>query len=202
MQNNFLRHIDINTFQSTPNLKVINLANNKLSFLDNEGYLEGGPRHHDDFGDYSPLRHCLKLEKINLSNNSITDIFADWRLNMLRLNILNLSHNALQSLIFQSVVFIPSQSREIDVRHNKISVIDLRGAESWATQNQNESKDNKRQKWLLEGNPLQCDCYNYHFLRYLEKQVSPEVRIPKRTFNHLSSKTEFSGRSGIYYLIK
>ena len=176
MSNNFLRHVDINTFQSTPNLKVINLANNKLSFLDNEGYLEGGPRHHDAFGDYSPLRHCLKLEKINLSNNSITDIFADWRLNMLRLSILNLSHNALQSLIFQSVVFIPSQSREIDVRHNKISVIDLRGAESWATQNQNESKDNKRQKWLLEGNPLQCDCYNYHFLRYLEKQVAPEVR--------------------------
>ncbi|KAK3924767.1 Protein toll [Frankliniella fusca] len=174
MQNNGLRHVHINAFPSTCKLKVLNWANNKLSFLDQEGYTEGGPRIHSEFGDNSPLKSCIHLTKIDLFNNSIPFIFADWRLTMPQLNFLNLSHNALQAVHLLSDAFVPPHNRVIDIRHNKISEVDLNGAEAWALLQQKDPYS-QRSRWLLDGNPLACNCSNYDFLRYLNKEIAAEV---------------------------
>lgn len=167
MQNNILQYIDINTFPKNSNLKVINLSNNKLSFNEEEEsklFLQ----------DNSPLVNCGKLEKIDLSNNSITYIFGDWRILMPNLKVLNLSHNALQAIDFLADAF--THSIEIDVRHNKISIVNLSGAEAWAKMQNPKQGNDKRQKWLLDGNPLSCNCSSYDFLRYIERNIAPEVR--------------------------
>ncbi|KAJ1529155.1 hypothetical protein ONE63_005964 [Megalurothrips usitatus] len=175
MQNNNLRHIVKSTFPSRCTLETLNLANNKMSFLTKDGYTEGDLEAYDAFGNYSPLRNCENLKELNLSNNSISYIFTDWRLNMMNLSRLNISHNAFEKINFHVDAFPSVRNCEIDIRHNKISVFNLVLAESWAKDNYKNSVDGKVQKWLLEGNPLSCNCSNYNFFTYMEKRVAPEL---------------------------
>lgn len=171
LQNNALRTISVSTFPKGCSLKYINLANNRLSFSHDEqqvGQLSV-------FGSTSVLQNCGKLEKIDLSNNSISEIFLDWRLNLLHLRLLNLSHNALEMVTFDYDAFHQIHSPEIDVRYNKISIIDLERAEGYAEAQNVAQNQDKRQKWFIDGNPLSCNCSNYDFLRYVNKKVSPEL---------------------------
>lgn len=167
-----LSYIDKDTFRSNSKLKILNMANNKLSF----DYLIAASK--SLFEDVSPLYKCEGLEKIDLSNNSISYIFSDWKNFFPNLNMINMSHNALESISFYSDAFSPHRNREIDVSHNKISVFDLgEQSETWARENAQVANSDKRQTWLLHGNPFSCNCSNYPFFRYLEKQLAPEVRL-------------------------
>lgn len=182
LQNNLLKVIY--PARSTKcKVKRLNLANNKLTLFDEEG-----SRRHEplgdlgDFGEVSPLVNCKELEKIDLFNNSISSVFFDWRYDMRHLISVNLSHNAFEVLDFVQAAF--GTSPEIDLRNNKISVINLAAAEDWAILN----KNGKTQRWLLDGNPLSCNCSNYDFLRYIGNNVAPEVcKLVTETFRFFSS---------------
>ena len=50
------------------------------------------------FGQQTPLRHCTKLETLNLRDNLIQSIFEDWKLFLSNLTTLDLSHNRITSL--------------------------------------------------------------------------------------------------------
>lgn len=181
LENNALSYIDKDTFPSTCNLKILNMANNKLSF----DYLFADAK--SLFEDNSPLFKCYGLEKIDLANNSISYIFSDWKNLFPNLSMINLSRNALESISFYSEAFSPHRNREIDVSHNKISVFDIgEQSETWAEANAQLANSDKRQTWLLHGNPFSCNCSNYHFFRYLEKKLAPEVRPSSDAFCSIS----------------
>lgn len=168
MANNKLQLIDYNAFSRTNNLVHINLANNLLSF--------SSPTFDDSYGSYSPFKNLVMLSTLNLSNNSLTSIFADWRLSLLTLKKLDLSYNNIKDVAFHGNLHFLSNSIEVDLRHNMISRIDLVKAEQMAAQLGNSQSDGKDTvKVLLDDNPLQCDCSIYHFVRYLEGTLNPNV---------------------------
>jgi protein toll len=84
LSNNEISIVESGGFQGVPKLRVVRFNNNKLKF-------GGAPN--DFFGSYSPLHLCINLEELWLANNSLTEVFADWRLSMLKLRTLDLSYN-------------------------------------------------------------------------------------------------------------
>ena len=177
LRNNHLHDIHLDTFSDhfTPSLRSVDFSNNVLSFVDDNGHVKGGVPNYEGFGRRSPLRDCKRLEKIDLSNNSISLIFSDWTDNMAYLKLLNLSHNAITKLPI--VPFMASNNSEIDVRFNKISeVIDERFKDGFWS-NMKRKTDTRHYTWHLEGNPLECNCQNYELFLHLQDQVNPKVRF-------------------------
>lgn len=172
LHNNALRYIHLDTFSEhfTPNLKVINFANNSISFLNENGHLKDGVPDYEGTGKRSPLKDCKKLEKINLSHNNITHLFSDWTDRMSNLKLLNLSHNSITK--FEILPFMASDNCEIDLRYNKISEV----TDTEKLFNQESKTDDRHYTWHLEGNPYKCDCQNYHVFRRLGEQWDPKVR--------------------------
>lgn len=60
----------------------------------------------------------------------------------------------------------------MDLTHNKIEHIFLRGAEQIVTYNE----DARDAIILINDNPLHCDCGLYDFLRYIEGRMHPKVQ--------------------------
>ena len=90
LEHNWLQHIAVQAFQHVPGLKQLTLSHNHLS-------LRGT---HTDTGEVqSVLNACLKLEELYVRNNSITTIFSDWVWTLVNLQILDLSHNLISSLV-------------------------------------------------------------------------------------------------------
>lgn len=90
---NKLVHFKPNTFNGLTNLQTLNMSDNQLTFEDLEE--TAGL---DDFGPRSPLNNCKNLQDLQLANNSIKEVFSDWRLVMGSLRKLNLAHNKITRL--------------------------------------------------------------------------------------------------------
>lgn len=99
LEHNQLNYLDSEAFGPLEQLKHARLSHNLLSFKNEENYPQGGLPYTDIIGNQSPFRHCFKLEYLYLANNSIKDIFDDWRINLLQIRVLDLSHNKIQHLI-------------------------------------------------------------------------------------------------------
>ncbi|KAK6628561.1 hypothetical protein RUM43_002376 [Polyplax serrata] len=180
LEYNELSYLDSDALGHLQQLKHARFSHNMLSFLDEDGRPQGGFSYKDTFGNKSPFRHCVHLEYLYLANNSITEIFSDWRIVLVKLRVLDLSLNKIQYLIVQDVQFI-SDDVSVDLRHNNITVVNLYGVEALAIGqstglvNPRHSKRNVRV--LLEGNPLKCDCQAYEIIRYFENKLESEVYV-------------------------
>lgn len=104
LEHNLLNYLDSEAFGPLEQLKHAQLSHNLLSFINEEGYPQGGLSYTDIIGNQSPFRHCTKLEYLYLANNSIGDIFDDWRINLLKIRTLDLSYNKIQRLVV-SILF-------------------------------------------------------------------------------------------------
>jgi len=101
LEHNRLQHITVQAFQHVAGLKQLTLSHNRLSLRGTETAV----------GEVqSVLNACLDLEELYASNNSITTIFSDWVLTMLNLQILDLSHNLISSLVVSMRDFMFAQS--------------------------------------------------------------------------------------------
>lgn len=180
MANNKLQLIDYNAFSRTNNLVSINLANNLLSF--------SLPTFDDSYGSYSPFKNLPMVKYLNLANNSLINIFADWRLSLLTLKNLDLSHNRIKDVSIHGNLHFLSNNIVVDLRHNLISRIDLVKAEQMAMQKSNDQVNGKDVvKILLDDNPLHCDCSAYHFVKYLDGTLNPNVnKMVQLVANNLS----------------
>lgn len=98
LEHNRLNYLDSEAFGPLQQLKHARLSHNFLSFVNEEGYLQGGLSYTDMIGNQSPFRHCFNLENLYLANNSIGQIFDDWRLNLLKLKVLDVGYNRIQHL--------------------------------------------------------------------------------------------------------
>lgn len=137
-------------------LRVLQLANNFLDFS-----------HIDptNFERESPFQNLFKLEKLYLRNNSIKNFLNDWNIVNIALTELDLSYNQIQMIDFGIMLNIWMENITINLTQNAITTMSA----SKGFINFNES----RSTWILNENPLNCDCLIVHFASYLRnKQTS------------------------------
>ena len=163
MANNGLMHLDKRAFQrDTCKIRTIDLSDNLLTFPNTIV---------DDNLSNSPVSSCRELTDIDLSNNSISTIFFDWKFTFTSLKTLNLRKNRITVLDLADNGF--GSGAEIDVQNNNISEVVLRGLDDFL--NVDGLSPPVKIKVLLDGNPISCDCHNYHLLRYFERKLDPKV---------------------------
>lgn len=157
LSSNLLEHVDKDAFVANHAVRHVNLDNNQLSFSEMS---------RDYFGSYSPFHYCTRLEVLSLRNNTIEEIFADWKISLVHLHKLDLRHNHLTLLLTEDLQFV-SDSLEVDLRQNNITSIDLRYIANIAMANENTKARNVSVK--IDGDAIDCDnCFTHSLLRYLE----------------------------------
>ncbi|XP_003704992.1 toll like receptor [Megachile rotundata] len=162
MEGNQLQTIQDRSFSSMTNLRIAKFSNNQLTF---------SSPFEDEFGKKSPFYDCTSIEELHLSHNNITEIFGDWIINALQLRLLNLSYNKIPYITTEDLQFL-SNNIEVDLRHNKIKHVSLRGAEAVA-----KYQEVPRNVIIyVDDNPVMCDCDLYDFLRYLNGDMHPFVQ--------------------------
>jgi len=102
-----LRYIDTRAFVFQTQLTVLDLSKNHLSFEmakptpstdDPDPGADVLFGYNGVFDYHTPLRHCTRLTRLDLSYNLIQNIFGDWKLFFGKLRTLNLSHNKITRL--------------------------------------------------------------------------------------------------------
>lgn len=157
LSSNMLQHVEKDAFVANHAVRHIKLDNNLLSFSEMS---------RDYFGSYSPFHYCTRLESLSLKNNSIEEIFADWKISLVHLHKLDLRHNHLTGLLTEDLQFV-SNSLDVDLRHNKITIVDLRYIANIALANENTNARNVTVR--IDGDAIDCnDCFTHSLLRYLE----------------------------------
>lgn len=172
LKNNRLTQIQREAFITLSSLKAVNMSNNMLTF-ENSSVSELI----DLFGKRSPLHLCRNLEDIQLANNSLTEIFADWRLAMTNLETVNLAHNKISQIEVADLQFLSKKNTFVNVSYNNISIIDITDADTLTPVNPYERDSVPVRYFFVEGNPINCDCRVYSLLRYFGDEIDPEVRL-------------------------
>ena len=125
----------------------------------------------------SPFQYLLELRVLNLRNNSMTNILMDWNYNNLRLRHLDLSFNRIAALSYSRLQFLSIEDLVVDLRHNAIRHIDLHEIQM-AT---DETRGNgTTMTFLLNRNPLRCDCMLMHFVQFLRGQIARNIATTMR----------------------
>jgi protein toll len=120
-------------------LEFMTLENNFID-LNNENQLS------------SPFQGLKELTRLDLANNSITNIFEDFTLESLKL--LNLSYNKIER--FKTDELNNINAAEIDLTHNLIQEVEF------------DLEVNNDIKILLNYNPIQCNCKVHKFVKHLK----------------------------------
>ncbi|XP_076173538.1 toll like receptor isoform X1 [Ptiloglossa arizonensis] len=165
MKENQLQIIEDTSFNNLENLQIAIFSDNQLSFNNSLAL------YHDEYGKKSPFHACTSLEELHLARNNISEIFGDWIVSSLNLQILDLKYNQISYISTEDLQFI-SNNIKVDLTHNNIQHIYLNTAEKVASF-QTLPRD---VIILVEGNPIACDCDMYDFLRYLEGRMHPNVQ--------------------------
>ncbi|XP_031848594.1 toll like receptor [Nomia melanderi] len=164
MKKNQLRVIEDTSFKYLESLQIAIFSDNQLT-LNNSLSV-----YHDEYGKKSPFHHCPSLEELYLDRNNISEIFGDWIISSLSLQILDLKHNQIPYISTEDLQFISSKIK-VDLRYNNIKHIYLNSAEKLASFH--ISRD---VIILVDNNPIACDCDLYDFVRYLEGKMHPNVQ--------------------------
>lgn len=87
MEENQLMTISDQSFTSLGQLKIAKFSKNRLTLQSD--FLQ----YQDEYGTKSPFYYCIELKELYLANNSISEIFSDWKLSNLQLRKLDLRYN-------------------------------------------------------------------------------------------------------------
>lgn len=156
-------------FEGTTNLRVLHLQNNFLDFNDwpknaKEDALND-PAVLDalqwNIGNLSPFYCLTKLQILNLRNNSVTCLSNDWLSENATLKYLDLSHNQIEVLTITNS-YKWNQPITINVTNNKISQINMLPLET-----ELKRGNNAPVTWILNDNPLDCECASRNFFDYI-----------------------------------
>lgn len=155
LDNNNLHRIHLTAFDGT-SLRVLHLQNNMLNF-GNYGEENWNTE------NASPFQTLHQLQELNMRNNSMTTFLHDWHTSNLALRDLDLSHNNIEMIDFRFIFNKWTHSIRINVSHNNIHSFNT--APNFI-QMENES----HVVWILNNNPLHCDCLLIHFAHTLQIQ--------------------------------
>ncbi|XP_055851908.1 protein toll [Episyrphus balteatus] len=177
MDNNNLLTISSKAFGHTRKLSYINMENNQIHLRESFfGLLEEG----DQIEISSPFQDLPELRTLNLRNNSIRHIFTDWRMNNLKLENLDLSHNNINMITDNDLLYL-SRRIFVNLTHNNITRINFSGID-YLDLNLSEQKIQA----AVSYNPLFCDCEPLFFLQYLNGHLGSQLKDAlKISANHL-----------------
>lgn len=162
LSRNDLHKIEPHSFPDNSPLTFLDLSHNKLTDLSASEVYNG-------FGRASVFETLGQMEELNLSNNSISEIYSDWMLHMLDLKKLNLSYNNITQISINEMQFL-SNGVTVDLRSNNLTKVNLEAADAIARSN-NESI---KRHFILADNTVDC-CTSFHFLKYVHGNVDPAV---------------------------
>ncbi|GAB1860996.1 Protein toll [Camponotus japonicus] len=165
IEENQLMSISGQSFTSLKYLKIAKFSKNHLTLQST--FLE----YKDEYGTKSPFHQCIELKELYLANNSISEIFSDWKFSDLQLRKLDLRYNNISFITSEDLQFL-STDIKVDLTYNKIQHIFLHNAEQIA-----QPQQGLHDAIILVGNnPLSCDCELYDFLRYIEGRMHSNVQ--------------------------
>lgn len=156
LDNNNLHTIHMAAFDGN-SLRVLHLQNNFLEFQN----IEDGSF---DVEKVSPFHSLNKLEVLNMRNNSMKTFLNDWNIENVELRQLDLSYNRIEMMDFGNIFNIWMNAITINVTNNRITRLSM--AKNLAT-NEYQSPVT----WILNHNPLKCDCLIIHFASHLKNQM-------------------------------
>ena len=159
LQDNHL--VSIDGLERLPKLQKLRLARNRLTLKGNQPDRLFGPR--------SPMWKNLELRELDLSDNSVEEIFADWHVSLTALKRLDLSGNALTQLTYGDLNF--SQDIVVDLEDNLIATLDFKDADLFDS----VAPTVRRRELRLGHNPLRCDCDALELVRYLQRPPADAV---------------------------
>uniref|UniRef100_A0A8D8UD47 Protein toll n=1 Tax=Cacopsylla melanoneura TaxID=428564 RepID=A0A8D8UD47_9HEMI len=169
-------------------LEHLNLSHNKLKSIsepckNNKYALHSIDLSHnilelDSHLEHSPFNECKELQTLKLSNNRINKIYKDWILNMPSLATLDLKSNNITMMpnydygdynnLFRSSKMI------LDISYNQIEVIEWRFLKLLSQRRKNKIF---RNKIVLNGNPIACNCSNYDLLSAIQNLTIDKVAV-------------------------
>lgn len=139
-------------------LKVLHLQNNFLNFKN----LENASL---DFDQISPFQNLHQLQVLNMRNNSMRTFLNDWHTVNIALIDLDLSYNQIEVINFGIIFNIWKDEITVNVSNNNISTV---RAPHHFIPNEFQPKT----VWILNHNPLKCDCSVMHFAMILRNQTN------------------------------
>ncbi|KAJ8893673.1 hypothetical protein PR048_006273 [Dryococelus australis] len=158
LSSNKLEQLPDNIFSTLFELKLLDLSNNHLTKINEHLFA-----------------NIYNLESLFMRRNAISDVHGLAFFNLQRLRKFDISSNIVSfSNSVQDLIFM-SHHVKLDITHNMISKIDLDEAETISLSSMGTDRTVRSITVYLDGNPLNCDCSIYDFLRYLEVKISPEV---------------------------
>ena len=167
LEDNKIEVIQPAAMRNLEELTTIKLSRNCLKFDEGLTFFDGWKQ--------SPLQHNLKLEKIELSQNQIADLYSDWSL-MKSLTYLNLAHNKITSLHFFDLTRLSSlQNFTLDLSYNQITHVNFESAKLVDGRTSDGQAPIAKNTMIIDENPLVCDCNAYFMAQYVNHSV-PDVR--------------------------
>lgn len=109
MKENQLQIIEDTSFNNLENLQIAIFSDNQLSFNNSLAL------YHDEYGKKSPFHACTSLEELHLARNNISEIFGDWIVSSLNLQILDLKYNQISYI---SVSLLKKFVAEVSKQNN------------------------------------------------------------------------------------
>lgn len=170
LEYNRLRIIEKNAFMAHgQTLSELDLSHNNLSFGDNVMYENGIAL----VGWYTPILNLEKITILNLSHNAIGKLFKGFDDYMADLHTVDLSHNAIESLDFAQLSFSANVAW-LNLANNRIRSVKV-----------SDASTKKFPKQInLNNNPIRCDCNVHALLAFLRKEprfVVNELRCDEPT---------------------
>lgn len=178
---NLLKHIDANAFIKNRILEEIHLQHNSLSFDDEANNTSW-------FTGPSQFQHLNALRVLNLSHNKVSHFLRAWDLNNRKLEELDLSYNDFVSLNFSTNLF-SRRNISVDLNHNKIN--NITGPNNIIVQD-----GDFKTIWILNENPLKCDCRILNFVQFLKTDSYTTKSTVKYEIDNLlcDESTKLSGQ--------
>lgn len=144
------------------------MENNRLAFVPSP--LQKDP------SKYSPFEFTKKLIRLNLRNNSIEHYLADWNTHNTDLEVLDLSYNKITALQLVQINASWKQAITVNLSHNYIKNIFADQLDYEIVLNETHQTigehPNMLWKWILNDNPIDCDCNILYFVKLVRENPS------------------------------
>jgi len=183
---NNLTRLDANLLSSLRQLKTFHFHENHLFDLPKDLFsrnkkLKDIDLSHNNIHTWPQSSHVFEhIRNLDISNNKMVDIPQQFCLNMLNLNVLNMSHNligakTLGKLDPHDLCFL-NQGLIVDLSFNQLKSVELWKTNTFGSTNHTTKPYYHGFHLNLTGNPLACDCMATELKQKIEDTLDNEFK--------------------------